>query len=65
MRRESGYQSKSDRERLVIDKFIARSLRDSTESIESARAHDIALVDIAETDALDRISEQLVARASR
>lgn len=65
MRRESGYQSKSEREKFVIDKFIARSLRDSTESTESARVHGIPLVDIGQSDALEKISEQLVARASR
>ncbi|GLQ53688.1 hypothetical protein [Devosia nitrariae] len=64
MRQESGYASKDDRQKLLIDKFIARSLRDSTESVEAARAHGIPIVDVADAGALEETAEQLVARAS-
>jgi gluconate kinase len=61
MRRSSGYEQQDARQKHLIDKFITRSLRDSLELHEAAKAHGWLLVDVADAAGLERATEQLLA----
>jgi shikimate kinase len=60
MRRASDYGQQDVRQKRLIDKFIARSLRDSLELHEAAKAHEYWLIDVADATGLERATEQLI-----
>ncbi|MGO4683540.1 hypothetical protein [Hyphomicrobium sp. 2TAF46] len=59
MEAASGYSQGDDRTKLLIDKFIARSLRDDMEIVRAADRFGLRLVDAAEALQLDRVVEEL------
>lgn len=60
MQAEAGYSKASLADRLVMDKFIERSLRDNAE-MHDAAAHDgFALVDVSEPGTVDKLYQSLV-----
>jgi len=61
MKRASGYGQQDARQKRLIDKFITRSLRDSVELQEAAKAHDWWLIDVADATGLESATEQLIA----
>ncbi|MDZ7925751.1 MAG: hypothetical protein U5L46_00835 [Agrobacterium sp.] len=64
MRAQAGYDDATAGERRIMDAFIERSLRENTEMLASAREHHLAIVDIANPDALDSLVNDLAARAA-
>lgn len=60
MRRESGYADRDARQRVFIDKFIERSLRDNRDLHAAAKEHDIWAIDAADANGLERATEQLL-----
>jgi len=56
---ESLYSQRDDHGRLLIDKFITRSLRDNDQIVEDANRLGLRLVDVAEPGDLERLCEEL------
>lgn len=57
---EAGYSEASHAERLVMDKFIERSLRDNAEMREAAVQHGLILVDVSERSAIEELGQRLI-----
>ncbi len=57
--RESSYSKRADGHKLLIDKFIARSLSDNDDIKEAAEQHGLRLVNVADLQSLDRIADEL------
>lgn len=57
---ESLYSRQDDARRLLIDKFITRSLRDNDQVVEDASRLGLRLLDVSDTEKLERLSEELI-----
>jgi 2-phosphoglycerate kinase len=60
MQVEAGYSEASDADRLVMDKFIGRSLRDNAEMHDSAVDHGLTLVDASQRGTVENLYRRLV-----
>ncbi|MBW6422631.1 AAA family ATPase [Rhizobium sp. XQZ8] len=63
MRAEARYDQADEAVRVVMDKFIARSLRDNSEIFAAAKEHGLRLVDTADSAAVKSIYKELVGAA--
>lgn len=64
MRAEAGYGGREPAERLIIDAFIDRSLRENTALAAAARELGVRMVDVADEQAMVSLFDELVARAT-
>jgi len=60
MMSQSGYARRDDHGRLLIDRFITRSLRDNDQIVHDANRLGLRLLDAADAGALERLAEELV-----
>lgn len=60
--RESRYDEANEYQRLLIDKFIAQSLRDNAEMHTTTQKPGIPVVDVADASAVERVFEALLGR---
>lgn len=58
---ESGYEQRQAPQRLLIDKFITRSLRQNADFFETATRLGLPMINVADSEALASATEQLVA----
>lgn len=63
MRAEARYDQADEAGRVVMDRFIARSLRDNSEILSAAKEHGLRLVDAADPAAVEGIYDELVGAA--
>ncbi|WP_159592577.1 hypothetical protein [Chelativorans xinjiangense] len=59
MRSESLYRHQDDRNKVIFDKFIERSLRDNAAVCDAANRYGLRLVNVAAVGAHDRLFEEL------
>ncbi len=62
MRSEAEYAQRDQAGRVIIDKFIDRSLRDNSEMHLAARSHAIPVVDTSDAVAVSNLCEKLMQR---
>lgn len=63
MRSEAGYDAADPETRLIMDRFIERSLRDNSKLRSEAEENGIRVVDAADAQAIDALFGDLVLRA--
>ncbi|WP_188824615.1 AAA family ATPase [Brucella endophytica] len=64
IRREARYVEANAYQRVLIDKFTERSVRDNSEMRASAEKHSMTIVDTADAGAVERLFDMLVERAN-
>jgi hypothetical protein len=64
MRAEAGYDGRTPAERLIIDAFIDRSLRENAALATAARDLGVKMVDAADEQAMVGLFDELVERAT-
>ncbi len=65
MRAAAQYAQADATRRVIIDKFIDRSLRDNDEMHTAAKMHGLRIIDVAEPHAIADLVDELVRRAPR
>jgi 2-phosphoglycerate kinase len=63
IRKEAQYAEAGEHQRQLIDKFIERSLKDNALMREGAEAHEVMLVDAADTEAVNELFNTLIEKA--
>lgn len=61
---ESGYHERDERMKLLIDRFILRSLRDNESIVEASNRHGLRLVDVGKEGSLEQLTEELIGTLS-
>ena len=66
MQRKSRYDDNLDRyHRLLVDRFVDRSLRDNDRSLTAAREHGLLCIDVRDTAAVERLRADMVSLTNR
>lgn len=64
MRSHARYDDATASQRLIMDAFIERSLRENTEMLASAQQHNVQVVDVTKPQALETLVADLAARVT-